>query len=65
MDTHGPRYLGRPYKRPYGTVYDYTDCADDAALESVIREINFRGYSLVSVTQDPDGHYKVFFMRNS
>lgn len=65
MDPHEPRYLGLPYKRPPGTVYDYTDCADDAELKCAIREINHRGYSLISVTQDPHGRYKVFFMRNS
>lgn len=47
---------------PLRMVYDYQFCVEDEELEATIREINDRGYKLISVTQYGET-YTVFFGR--
>ena len=63
MDIPETKYLGRPYRRPSDSLYDYEICADEEGLSRILDEINFRRYHLVTVTQDPGGKYTVFFLK--
>lgn len=41
--------------------YDYMICRDDFELQRVINELNERRLTLISVTQAPNGIYRVFY----
>lgn len=49
---------------PLRMVYDYQFCVGDDELQATIREINDRGYKLISVTQCGET-YTVFFGRSA
>ena len=44
---------------------DYERCSNDNELKRIIAYINRHNYELISVTQDPEGIYTVFFRRNA
>lgn len=50
--SHSPRY-----------VVDYERCSTPQQLREIVEIINRYQYQLVSVTQDPNGIYTVFFRR--
>ena len=55
----GPNFLS------YWFVYDYERCDGERELQKVMDTINRHGYDLVSVTQDLNGVYTVFFRRRA
>lgn len=55
-------FKAMPPPPPLRIVYDYQFCVEDEELEATIREINDRGYTLISVTQYGET-YTVFFRR--
>lgn len=56
---------GLPAKRPaiFQYVTDFERCDDTEQLRQVMKEINRNRYHLVSVTQDSNDIYTVFFRR--
>lgn len=55
----GPNFLAHWF------IYDYEFCEGRQELARVMKHINHHGYDLVSVTQDPNGTYTVFFRRRA
>lgn len=60
MAIVNPKYQ-RPERLEGIARYDYTICRDDIELQRVIRELNEWRLTLISVTQDPNGIYRVFY----
>lgn len=63
MDTPERKYLGRLYKRPLDTLYDYEVCADEEALARLLDKINYLRYQIIAVTQDTENRYTVIFLK--
>ena len=55
----GPNFLAHWY------VYDYEVCSGHQDLQRVMDYINHHGYDIVSVTQNFEGEYTVFFRRRA